>query len=109
MVAQLRGADPRTQVVGGVEAGVHVGEKRVRAALDTGGGTPLGVALRGAPVVREARPEVELELELGDVAAEEQGLRKIGLGVLGRLLVGEAEVLGVPRGLARDTACAMYE
>jgi prepilin-type processing-associated H-X9-DG protein len=103
-VAQLRGADPRAQVVGRVEAGVHVGEKRVRAVTDTGGGgQPLGVALRGAAVVREPRPEVELELELRDVAPEEQRLQEDrGLGVLGRLLVGQPEVVRVPLGLARD-------
>ena len=55
------------------------------------------------PSSAKRRPEVELELELRDVAAEQQRLEEDRrLGVLGRLLVGEAEVLGVPFGLARD-------
>src|SRR4029453_3627621 len=54
-------------------------------------------------VLVEAAPEVELEAELGGVAAIEQRLEEGGrLGVLLRLLVREPEVLGGPAGLARD-------
>ena len=57
----------------------------------------------GVPPSRGTRPETELEAELRLVAAEEQRLEEDGgLGVLGGLLGGEAEVLRVPAGLARD-------
>ena len=48
-------------------------------------------------------PELELELELRRVAAEEQRLEEDRrLGVLLSLLVREPEVLGVPARLSRD-------
>ena len=75
--AHLGGADPGPQVVGGVEAGVHVGEVVRGRVPDAGrGGQPLLVALRRAAVRREAAPEVELEAELRPVAPEEQGVRE---------------------------------
>src|SRR5205085_4978636 len=100
----LSGADPCTQVVRRVEAGVHVGEVAVAAVADAGRlGKELLVAGGGAAVVREARPETELVAQLRFVATVEQRLEEDGrLGVLRGLLVGEAEVARVPTGLARD-------
>ena len=104
MLPQLRGADPGAEVVGRVEAGVHVGEVVLRRIADArGAGEPLGVAAGRPAVVAEAAPELELELELRRVAAEEQRLEEDRcFGILVRLLVGEPEVLGVPARLSRD-------
>jgi hypothetical protein len=67
------------------------------------------VAGLGAAVLRKAAPELELELELRRVAAEEERFEeRRRLGVLARLPVGEAEVLGVPAG-SREIASRMYE
>src|SRR4029079_4626335 len=103
VAAELRGADPRTQVVGRVEAGVHVAQVPVAAVADPRRlGQVLLVPSRRAAVVAESRPEGELEPELRDVAAEEQRLEEDGrLGVLGGLLVREPEVAGVPPRLTR--------
>src|SRR5439155_10489248 len=92
------------QVVGGVEAGVHVREVRVRTVEDAGrGGQPLRVAGRRPAVLREPAPELELELQLRRVAAVEERFEEDGrLRVRRRLLVGEPEVARVPARLARD-------
>ena len=102
--AQLGRADPGAQVVGRVEAGVHVREVRVRAVADAGRlGQRLLVAVGRAAVLGEAAPEGELEAQLRLVAAEEQRLEEgRRLGVLRGLRVGEAEVARVPLGLPRD-------
>ena len=104
MPAELRGADPCAQIVGRVEAGVHVGEVAVAAVADPGrGGEELLVAPRRPAVVCEPRPEAELVAKLRLVAAVEQRLEEHGrLGVLGRLRVGETEVACVPPRLARN-------
>ena len=66
-------------------------------------GQVLRVAAGRAAVVGVAAPEVELVAQLRGVAAEEERLEEDGrLGVLGRLLVVEPEVLGMPARLARD-------
>src|ERR687888_1703154 len=73
--AELRRADPGAQVVGGVEARVHVGEEAVRAVAHPGrGAEQLRVAVGSPAVLGEARPEAELEAELRDVAVEKEGL-----------------------------------
>ena len=102
--AQLGRADPGAEVVGRVEAGVHVREVAIRAVADARrAGQALLVAAGGAAVLAEAAPEVELELELGDVAPEEQRFHEDRrLGVLGGFLVREPEVARVPARLARD-------
>ena len=104
MRAQLRGADPRAQVVGRVEARIHVGEVRVGAIPDTGRlGQQLFVDAGIAAVGREARPEVELVPELRLVPAEEERLQeRRRLGVLPRFLGRQAEVALMPLRLARD-------
>ena len=98
------GADPGAQVVGRVEARVHVREVCIGAVADTGRlAEALGVAVRSAAVLVEAAPELELEAELRRVAPIEQRIEEDrGLCVGRRLLVREAEVLGVPTGLAGD-------
>ena len=97
-------ADPRPQVVGRIEARVHVREVAVAAVDEAGSGAQaLGVTLGAAAVLEEARPEVELIVKLCDVAAEEERFEEDDrLGVLRRLLVREVEVPRVPRGLERD-------
>src|SRR5947207_11893864 len=70
VAAELGRADPGAQVVGRVEAGVHVGEVAVAAVADAGRlGQKLLVTLRRAAVAREARPEAELVAQLRLVAA----------------------------------------
>src|SRR5262249_51393237 len=85
--AQLRGPNPGAEVVGRVEAGVHVGDESVRAVTDAGGVRELlRVTVRRAAVLGEAAPELELEPELCRVAPVEQGLEEGGrLRVPGRL------------------------
>src|SRR5919204_5044343 len=102
--AELRRADPGAQVVGRVEARVHVREEPVRAVAHPGrGAQELRIAVRRPAVLGEPRPEVELVAQLGDVAVEEERLEEDRrLRVLGRLLVGEAEVLRMPVRLAGD-------
>ena len=104
VLAHLGRADPRSQVVGRVEAGVHVGDEPVRAVDVAGGlGQPVGVAVRRAAVLGEPRPEVELELQLRRVAPEEVRVEEDRrLGVLGRLLRRKVEVMLVPGGLAGE-------
>ena len=97
-------ADPGAQVVRRIETGIHVRQVAVaRKANPRRCGQPLRVVLAGQPGLVEARPEVELELQLRRVTLEEKGLeedRRLRVGA--RLLVRKAEVLGVPGGLARD-------
>src|SRR5207248_4462265 len=104
VIAQLRRADPRPQIVGRVEAPVHVGEVGVGAIANARClGETLFVAVRRAAVLVEPSPEVELELQLGRIAAVENRLEERGrLRVPYRLVVGKAEVVGMPLGLARD-------
>src|SRR5205814_4941370 len=66
-------------------------------------GATLYVTFGAAAVLVESGPVVELEPQLGRVATEQQRLEEDrGLRVPSRLLVGEAEVMSVPLGLARD-------
>src|SRR5439155_6831552 len=101
---ELSRADPGSEIVSRVEAGVHVREEVLRRIGDAGRvGPALRVAVRRAAVIGEAGPEGELVAELRGVAAEEERLEEGGrLGVQLSLVVREAEVLGVPRRLARD-------
>src|SRR3989337_2786943 len=79
LAAELRRADPGSEVVRRVEARIHVREVVLARVADAGGlGQPLGVAVRSAAVVAEAAPELELELELRRVAAEQERLEKDG-------------------------------
>ena len=104
VLAQLRRADPGAQVVGRVEARVHVREVVVARVADAGRlADLLRVAVGRAAVLVEACPESSSNRELRRVAAEEQRLEEDRrLRVLARLLVREPEVLGVPAGLAGD-------
>src|SRR5688500_7045258 len=103
-LAQLCRADPGTEIVRRVETRVHVREVVLARVTDPGRiGQALGVAGRGTTVVREATPELQLELELGGVAAEQERLEEDRrLSVLDRFLVREVEVLRVPGRLSRD-------
>src|SRR4029079_8754155 len=57
VAAERSRPDPRTQVVGGVEARVHVREEVVRAVVDARRlAELLGAAVRRAAVRREAAP-----------------------------------------------------
>src|ERR671910_1672006 len=104
VAAELRRADPRAQVVGRVEARVHIGEIVLIRVPDPGRlGQPLRIAVGGRADLGIAAPEVELELQLRRVPAEEERLEEDRrLRILLRLLVGEIEVLGVPARLPRD-------
>src|SRR5262249_33688288 len=74
---QLRRADPRTQVVGRVEPGVHVGDEAVASVAHAGRlAEVLRVPLGCAAVLGEAAPEVELERKLRRIAAVEQRLEE---------------------------------
>src|SRR3954447_4989377 len=101
---ELGRTDPGAEVVGRVEARVHVGEVGVAAVADAGrGGEELLVALGRAAVLGEARPEAELVAQLRLVAAKEERLEEDRrVRVVLRLRIREAEVLRVPAGLARD-------
>ena len=96
--------DPRAQVVRGVETGIHVGEMTVCVIPQAGRlGEPPRVTFVRRSRVRELGPELELELELRRVAAEEERLEEDRrLGVLARVVVRKIEVLRVPARLARD-------
>src|SRR5213592_1396528 len=66
-------------------------------------GQPLRVILACQTGLIEVRPELELELELGRVAPEEERLEEgRRLRVRTRSLVRQPKVLGVPRGLTGD-------
>ena len=96
--------DPGAEVVRRIEPGVHVGEMALPGVADAGrGGQLLGVVVAGRARVLEARPEAELELQLGRVAPEQERLEKDRrLGVRRGGLIAEAEMLRMPSGLARD-------
>ena len=64
---------------------------------------PAGVVLALRAGVREVGPPVELELELRRVPPQERRLEEHGgPSVVGGLLLGQAEVVPVPLGLACD-------
>jgi len=76
--AQLRVADPGAQIVGGVEARVHIREMGVARVAHTGRARePLGVVLARRPGVLEARPEAQLELQLRRVPAKQERFKEL--------------------------------
>src|SRR5438874_661440 len=75
--AELSRADPRPEVVGRVEAGVHVREEAVGAIPHARRlAEALCIPAVRAAVLDEATPEIELELELRHVAPEEERLHE---------------------------------
>ena len=97
-------ADPGAQVVGGVEARVHVRKVTVARVADARrGGELRGVVVTRRAGLFERRPETELEAQLRRVAAEQQPFQeRRRLRVRPGLVGAEPEVLGVPAGLPRD-------
>ena len=75
--AKLRVPDPGAEIVGRVEAGIHVGEVAVgRVANARRGGQPLGVVVARQAGLVEVGPEVDLELKLRRVAPKQEGLEE---------------------------------
>ena len=65
-LSQLGGANPGPEVVGGIEACVHVREIRIGAVGDSGRRREQAVVLvrAGAAAVAETAPELQLETQL---------------------------------------------
>ena len=102
--AHLRRPDPRTQVVGRVEAVVHVGEIPVAAVAESARRRDERLVVgRVLGRVLEVAPEPELVAQLRGVAAEEEGVEKARrVGAVLRLVAREPEVLGMPARLVRE-------
>ncbi len=102
--AKLGGPDGRPEVVGRIEVRVHVGEVPIGPVREPGRlGQSLRIARARSSVFPESRPELELEMKLGDVPPEHERFEEARrLGVLARVLGGETEVPCMPFGLADD-------